>query len=201
MKSDRTIACIALTLGIVELLLALVSWLLGATTDSNTIRSMLSSEGIRWMFGHFAEMLSSRYLVWLVLLSIASGPLWDCGIFRVFHLKRSLLYRERTALFLVGGLLLIIIASMLLLTAVPHAVLLSVTGDLYPSPFSESIVPVASFSIALLSVVYGGITSVFSSLTDVYHSLVRGVSRCAPLFLFYILIFQLIYSVRFIFSV
>ena len=90
---------------------------------------------------------------------------------------------------------------MLLLTAVPHAVLLSVTGDLYPSPFSESIVPVTSFSIALLSVVYGGITSVFSSLTDVYHSLVRGVSRCAPLFLFYILIFQLIYSVRFIFSV
>ena len=89
MKSDRTIACIALTLGIVELLLALVSWLLGATTDSNTIRSMLSSEGIRWMFGHFAEMLSSRYLVWLVLLSIASGPLWDCGIFRVFHLKRT----------------------------------------------------------------------------------------------------------------
>lgn len=199
-NSNQWWARLALGLGVAEVLLALCSWVLGATTDSSSLHSMLSSEGIRWMFGHFAEMLSSRYLVWLLLLAIASGPLMDCGILRIFHFKRRLLYRERTGLVMIGGVLVLIVVCMLLLTAVPHAVLLSVTGDLYPSPFSDSIVPVTACSVMMVCVVYGGITSAFQSVTDIYRSLVRGIARCAPLFLFYVLVFQLVGTVRFVFS-
>ena len=167
---------IALSLFLAEIMLILLSWLLSAAMPNSGIRSLLSGEGLRWFMGHFGNILKC------------------CGF------KRSPLnYRERRALLIGGSILAVCILAILLLTFMPHAVLRSATGDLWPSPFSYSIIPVLSFSLCLFSIVYGIIAGTFQSLGDVYHSLLYGIRWASPLLLFYILFIQFYESLMFVF--
>ena len=70
MKSSRL--CAVLLLG--QCVLVIVSWLLQAMRLEG-VRSMLSSEGIRWFIGGFSDIVASRLLAWLLLLLIALGSL------------------------------------------------------------------------------------------------------------------------------
>lgn len=201
MKADallkRLFAGIVSALVVAELLLVLVSWLLSATMTEN-VRSLLSSEGIRWFVGSFVSMLSTPWLVWLVLSAMAGGCLWQSGVFTVFTSARN--YRQRVALRVAITLFIIYIAAVLLLTATPHAVLLSATGCLLPSPFSRAIVPVVAFGVLLLSVAYGWTSGRFTSVADVIGSLSFGIGRAAPLFILYVFVVQFVESLRFVFQ-
>ena len=53
-----------------ETLLFILSWLLSATRMEG-VRSLLSSEGIRWFFGSWQTIVASPQLVWLLLCLIA----------------------------------------------------------------------------------------------------------------------------------
>lgn len=185
---------IALSLFLAEIMLILLSWLLSAAMPNSGIRSLLSGEGLRWFMGHFGNILATPQLAWLLLAAIAVGCLKCCGF------KRSPLnYRERRALLIGGSILAVCILAILLLAFMPHAVLRSATGDLWPSPFSYSIIPVLSFSLCLFSIVYGIIAGTFQSLNDVYHSLLYGIRWSSPLLLFYILFIQFYESLMFVF--
>ena len=58
-----------LSLGILQLLLVILSWLLSAMRVEG-VRSLLSGEGIRWFIGGFTGMLLQPLLAWLLLLLI-----------------------------------------------------------------------------------------------------------------------------------
>lgn len=183
-----------LVLAVAELLLVLASWLLSATMTED-VRSLLSSEGIRWFFGSFVAVLASPWLVYLLLLSMAGGCLWRSGM-----LQLSLSgYRNRMAFRTTLILLLLYVAAVAALTAVPHALLLSATGQLFPSPFSRSLVPILSFGLLLLSAVYGWTSGRFSSFTDVVDSLSFGIGKAAPLFLLYVLLLQFYASLTYVY--
>lgn len=189
----RYVPHIALTLFVLQLLLMLVSWLLSAAFPGSGIRSLLSSEGLRWMMGHFADFLATPVLVWLLLCSMAWGCLARSGL-----LLRPTSYRERRALMMSSLLLVLIVGVMLLLTVVPHAVLLSAVGGLWPSPFSASLVPVVAFSVTLVSAFYGIVAGRFENVTALYEALLHGVRQWAPLLIFYILLMQFCESLRFV---
>ena len=186
---------IALGLFAAQLLLMLVSWLLSAAFPASGYHSLLSSEGLRWFLGHFVDSLSTPLLVWLVLLSLAYGVLRHSGL---LHYGRS--FRERRALLMTLLLLVVIVAVIVLLSAVPHAVLLSATGRLFPSPFSQSLVPVVAFSVTLLSAFYGMVSGNLETLPRVYDALLDGIHRAAPLLLFYILLMQIYESLCYVFQ-
>lgn len=191
----RLYSYLVVGLVVAELLLVLLSWLLSATMTEG-VRSMLSGEGVRWFFGSFVSILASPWLVWMLLLSISLGSLWHCGILSSF---RSRSYRQRVALrtaFVVVTLILIVVVA---LTAVPHAVLLSATGHLFPSAFSRALVPIISFCICIVSVVYGLMSGRFEKMSDAINSLSYGISQCAPLFVLYVVATQFIASLRFVF--
>ncbi len=191
---DRFLARMALTLVGVQLLLMLVSWLWSAAIPESGVRSLLSGEGMRWFFGRFTHILATPQLVWLLVCAMAYGTLIRSGL-----LRRRNSYREQRALMMAGILLLLIIVVMVLLVALPHAVLISAVGGLWPSPFSESIVPVVAFSILLISAVYGMVAGRYEGITEVYNAVLEGIRRCAPLFLFYVLVTQIYESLRFVF--
>ncbi len=190
---------IALALFVVEVLLIIGSWLMSAALPNSSVRSMLSGEGIRWFLGHFGNILATPQLSWLLLASIAAGSLKSCGFLALISNHSFLSYRERRAVFISGGVFLFCILAIVLLTFMPHAVLRSATGLLFPSPFSYSLIPVLSFSISLFSIVYGLIAGTFQTLRDVYDSLLYGIRWAAPFFLFYILFIQIYESLMFIF--
>lgn len=195
----RLLAYLIFALGMAEVVLVLASWLLSATMAGN-VRSLLSSEGVRWFFGSFSSMLASPWLVWLLLLAVAGGCLWQSGILQIRLPLSALHYRQRVALRTALILMVIYIAAILALTLVPHAVLLSATGRLFPSPFSRAIVPIVSFGIMLMSVAYGWASGTFRSLTSVVSSMSVGIATAAPLFILYIVFVQFYESLWFVFS-
>lgn len=192
---------IALSLFAAQLLLMLISWLYSAAVPVSNVHSLLSSEGLRWMLGHFAETMASPLLVWLLLLSMAYGCLVKSGlpISVKSYTSENRGYRERRALNITYLLSVVCVAIILSLSIVPHAIMLSATGKLWPSPFSASLVPIIAFCLILLSSVYGMVSGKFDTIRDVYDSLLYGLRCAAPWLLFYILIGQLVSSLHFVF--
>ena len=164
----RFLPHIAITLFLTQLLLMLVSWLLSAAFPESGIRSLLSSEGLRWFFGHFSHQLATPVLLCLLLVIMAYGVFRRCGA-----LSYKATFRERRAL------------TMTLLAM----------GTLWPSPFSRALLPMLCFIIISLSAFYGIMAGHFNNLTDVYEALLDGIRQGAAFILFYLLITQLYLSV------
>ena len=53
------IAHLVLWLGVFQIILILVSWLITAAMPELFVRSLLSSEGIRWFFGQFTSNIGT----------------------------------------------------------------------------------------------------------------------------------------------
>lgn len=189
----KPITILAALLIILELVLVLLSWVLSSTT-TEPVHSLLSSEGIRWFLGHAYEMILSPLLVWLLFFAIAFGIYRESG-FRWWSDNR----RERTGRNVAIAVLLLYVFVVLLLVAVPHAILLSSTGNIYPSPFSMAFVPMLSLAILICGVTYGLVTRSFNGFTAIIEAALHGLSTAAPLFLLYILFIQFYESLRYVF--
>ena len=208
MKKDcrhvrKLMAKIVATLFFAELLLILASWVVTAANLEINMRSLLSEEGVRWLFGHFTTNLLTPVLAWLLLLSIAYGALRCSGIFVPLRAIRKISqapYRQRFALQMVVLEILVVVIVLVLLTLMPHAPLLSVTGNLFPSSFSRSIVPVLAFCMTLFGLTYGAFSGSFTSLKDMFRALYAGVISAAPLFVVYVFAAELYFSILFVFG-
>ena len=198
MRIKKTIGYLAVMLLLALVVLVLVSWLLSAT-QGDGVRSLLSSEGIRFFFGGFTDMLRKPLLVWLLLLSMAWGCLRESGLLQFFS-EPLQHHRRRQTLILLSVVSTLYIGIMMLLTVTPQAVLLSAIGQLWPSPFSHALVPVIAFGVVMLSVVYGLMARRFLSMADVCQSLTHGIVLAAPLFLLYILVMQFVGALCFVFG-
>lgn len=199
-KTSSQLGVVLFILLIAELALILLSWILSAAGVEG-VRSLLSGEGVRWFVGDFARMVASPLLTWLLLLMIAVGIFLRSGLSSLWHERRPRIisYRDRTAFRVSLVLLVAYIAAILLLTVVPHAVLLSASGSLFPSPFSRSLIPFVAFGITLVSIAFGLISGRMQSLSDILAALTYGIQRFAPLLILYIFCIQLYQSLRFVF--
>ncbi|MBQ6379015.1 MAG: AbgT family transporter [Prevotella sp.] len=196
--NKKILGTVCLILLFAEVLLVIVSWLLSATMMEG-VRSLLSSEGIRWLFGSFTSIMASPLLVWLILLLSALGCLQKSGVMMLFGRQPSCSYREKTALRVAMIFLVIYLVIVALLTLPPHAILLSATGELFPSAFSRSLVPIATFGISLFSVAYGMMAGVLKSLSCILEALSSGISKGAPLIIILMVLILLRESLRFVF--
>lgn len=194
MKSSRL--CTVLLVG--QCVLVIVSWLLQAMRLEG-VRSMLSSEGIRWFIGGFSDIVASRLLVWLILLLIALGSLQQSGVVTFFTTKGERSFRDRLALRVAFGFLAIYAIVICMLTLIPHAILLSVKGSLFPSSFSRSIVPIVCFALTLFSVVYATMSGNKKTGEDILGILSYGIRQGASLIIIYIMAIQFYASLRFVF--
>ncbi len=185
----RFLPHIALTLFGAQLLTMLVSWLLSAAFPVSGIRSLLSSEGLRWFFGRFSHMLATPILLSLLLLMLAYGVFRRSGM-----LNYQSTYREKRARAMTLVLSVVALVMLLSLAVIPHAVMLSVTGSLWPSPFSHALLPLLTFCAIILSAFYGIIAGYYNTVSDIYEALLHGIRQGAPFLLFYLLIAQLYLS-------
>lgn len=194
----RASGIIALFLLVAELLLVILSWLLSATRMEG-VRSLLSSEGIRWFFGSFTDMVASPLLVWLLLGLCAWGAVRNSGILNTLH-SSLFTYRDKVALRVSLVFLVIYVVMIALLTLMPHAILLSATGSLFPSAFSRSLVPIIAFGICLVSVTFGLLSGRLRGLDDILSTLSSGIAQGANIIIIYLLFIQFYESLRFVFG-
>ena len=198
----RLAAVVAAILVAAQVLLVIVSWMISTVMPALGVRSLLSAEGIRWFFGHFVDNIASPLMLWIVLLCIAFGSLKASGLQSAMAMigkGNRLTSRCKYALWMALVTFLCIVAVVIVLTCLPHAILLSTMGNLFPSSFSVSIVPIVAFAILLPSVVYGSISGVLPTLTTLFRAVAEGLPCLCPLLLLYILAAQLWFSLRFVF--
>ena len=196
MKS-KICAYAMLLLALAQIVLVLLSWLITAAMPEAFPRSMLSLEGIRWFFGSFTENMESPWLVGLLLICIAWGTLQTSGL---LHFDRTI-YRHRNALRLVLIELVLFVAVILLLTVVPHAILLNVMGGIEASSFSRSILPYICFAIIVMSLSFGAVSNRLQGIEAMGESLSEGIRMAAPYFVIYILANQLYSSIEYLFRI
>jgi p-aminobenzoyl-glutamate transporter AbgT len=203
-KYRQILAWTAFALAMAQTVLVLLSWIFSATIGGLRIHSLIGSEGIRWFFGHFTDNLAQPLLVWIILLMIAVGCISESGFIgavrRLFTSRQSVTYRERLGIQFSILIILIIAIVVVLLTLIPHAILLSLTGNLFPSSFSASIIPIAAFTMVSVGIMFGLLSGNFSSIVDVVNSLTAGTSSTVPFFLFYILGVELYFMILFVFG-
>ena len=198
-KYHLRLGSLCLVTVIAETLLVILSWLLSAMRVEG-VRSLLSSEGIRWFFSSFNDLIASPVLVWLLVLMCALGCLQKSRVTTIFGGKKSINFRDRLALYVALAFLLIYVVIILLLTLMPHAILLSATGHLFPSAFSRSLVPITAFGICIFSVAFGLMAGVMRNLSDILQALSFGIAKGAPLLVFYLFVVQLVGCLRFVFG-
>ena len=189
----RTLSIVVVTLVIAWCLLVLLSWLLSAMMVEG-VRSMLSSEGIRWFLGHAVYGLCHPLLVWLLMVAMTWGCVTKSRLLTGGDLRRKA--GLRVALLL----LVVCVAVVVMLTALPQAVLLSATGTLWNSPFSNALMPMLCFTVMLCCTGYGLVVRPFTSVGDIIGSLVEGVAKAAPLILVYMIAMLFYGSFCYIFS-
>lgn len=190
----KVLAYLALSLGIAEVVVILVSWLLTAAMPESFTHSLTSPEDIRWFMGHFVDHLTSVWLVWLVLISITIGVVKQSRVLHFDHTQ----YRQRTALRLMLIELCISAGIMLALTLLPHAILLNAVGTLFPGPFTHSLIPYICFSVMVMSMSYGIMSESIKGISQVYDAMNQGIRLLSPCFLFYILVMQLYTSILYV---
>ena len=198
-KYHQRLGWLCLVTVIAETLLVILSWLLSAMRVEG-VRSLLSSEGIRWFFSSFNDLIASPVLVWLLVLMCALGCLQKSRVTTIFGGKKSINFRDRLALYVASAFLLIYVVIILLLTLMPHAILLSAMGHLFPSAFSRSLVPITAFGICIFSVAFGLMAGVMRNLSDILQALSFGITKGAPLLVFYLFAVQLVGCLRFVFG-
>jgi len=198
-RTGKYIARFALMLGVFQLIAVLGSWIFKAVNPELPLRSLLSAEGIRWMVGSIGDNRAGRGLVWLLLGSMAFGSVKFCGILDVPRKWKAMSFWDHFGLMVALAELLVIVVLTLLLTVLPHAVLLGVTGNLYPSSFSKSLFFIICLSVCFISVSFGVVSSRLRSLEEVCDCLVAGIAYTLPLWLIYVLAIELYASLQFIF--
>ena len=198
-KYHQRLGWLCLLVVIAETLLVILSWLLSAMRVEG-VRSLLSSEGIRWFFSSFNDLIASPVLVGLLLILCALGCLQKSRVTIVFSASKAINFRDRLAFYVAFAFLLIYVIIIILLTLMPHAILLSATGHLFPSAFSRSLVPIIAFGICIFSVAFGMMAGVMRNLSDILQALSFGIAKGAPLIVFYLFAVQLVGCLRFVFG-
>ena len=180
-KGCAVLSIIALTCLVV---LMLASWIITSANPDLPMRSLLSSEGIRWLFGLSASHLANPVGVWLLLLSFTFGAVRESGVKELFRRDKQLTYRQRFAL---------------RLTLVEA--LLGVTGTLLTGSFIHGAIPLLLLSITVMSLTYGMVSGTIASLSKAFDAMATGVRAFAPAFVLYVFATELIASACFVFSV
>ena len=196
-----------------QLALILLSWLITAAFPELPIRSLLSSEGVRWFFGSFTANQLTPLLAWFITAAMAVGACVRSRLWAAFCTKMSgllhrrdstdgrqgLHYRERIGLRLALAEFMVYVVIMLLLTVVPHAILLSVTGELFPSAFSSSLIPSLSFVLIVMSLSYGVASGTVDSVARMHRVLVGGLEAGVRIVPAYVIGVQLYMSLLYVF--
>lgn len=213
MRMKSKLGWTVLVLVTAQLALILLSWLITAAFPELPIRSLLSSEGVRWFFGSFTANQLTPLLAWFITAAMAVGACVRSRLWAAFCTKMSgllhrrdstdgrqgLHYRERIGLRLALAEFMVYVVIMLLLTVVPHAILLSVTGELFPSAFSSSLIPSLSFVLIVMSLSYGVASGTVDSVARMHRVLVGGLEAGARIVPAYIIGVQLYMSLLYVF--
>lgn len=158
------------------------------------VNNILSSEGLRWAFLNAISNVLKEPLIYLLGLLITWGAYKRSGLNVALSRlltgrwkSRPLPFRQRRALWFALLFTLLFVGLMAVLVLIPQGVLVSVTGRIFPSPFSRGMVPACMVAVVLISVTYGVIGNTLRTFHEVVQSVYCGLGEYAGWILVYLL--------------
>lgn len=194
----RTCAIFAFILIVLQTILIFGSWIVSAAIPDSQIRPLIGAGGLRWFFSSFTEDMASPILVYIILITLTVNVFINSGMCELLSLKRKMNMQKKFALNVVLVELCTFIVLIVLLTAIPHAVLLSVTGELFPSSFSKGLIPMLCFIVTILSTSYGLVSGSLRGVYDIWNSITTGINFLPAVCFVYILLFQFVSSLSYV---
>ena len=194
----RACAIFAFILIVLQTILIFGSWIVSAAIPDSQIRPLIGAGGLRWFFSSFTEDMASPILVYIILITLTVNVFINSGMCELFSLKRKMNMQKKLALNAVLVELCTFIVLIVLLTAMPHAVLLSVTGELFPSSFSKGLIPMLCFIVTILSISYGLVSGCIKGVYDIWDSMTTGVNFLPAVCFVYILLLQFVSSLSYV---
>ena len=204
---------IVLVLLIAQLALILLSWLLTAAFPELPMRSMLSSEGIRWFFGSFVSN-QLHHCLSLYMAVMAAGA---CIRSRLYTALRAMLsnvrsspnkfhkqslqihYREKAGLRVALVEFIAYVIIMILLTAVPHAISPECDRTAIPQFLLLEFHPLIITDHHHHVTTYGVASGTIDSVAKMHKILVGGLEVGSRLVPTYLIGIQLYMSIRYVF--
>lgn len=181
MKSKRFSSTLSVVFFLLTLALALFSWI-GSIYGLGEVQSLLSAEGIRWVLGHVVEnYVQSPILGIVLILFMGLGIVLRSGLYdavKRFARRNKLLSRkERRALTLAVGVLLLYWAILVMSMFLPWNLYWNITGGWLHSPFSKGLVYLLSIGMGLAGMVYGYVSDAFRRLSDVVEGMASLIAE------------------------
>ena len=175
MKNSRFSSTLSIVFFLLTLALALFSWI-GSIYGLGEVQSLLSAEGIRWVLGHVVEnYVQSPVLGIVLILFMGVGVVLRSGLYdavKRFAGRNKLLSRkERRALTLAVGVLLLYFAMLVMSMFLPWNLYWNITGGWLHSPFSKGLVYLLSIGMGLGGMVYGYVSDTFRRISDVVEGM------------------------------
>lgn len=201
MKTEHALHRLSVAVIAIQGLLVLVSWVVTAAWPELPLRSLLSAEGIRWTFSSATDNLSRPCLTWMILIGMSASLSYRSGLWTGLRDIRHIDYRCRTAMAVCIGEFVLGTLILLWLTLSPHALLLGVTGHLYPSSFGHSLIPTLTLFLTVISATYGLMSKSIPSAGRVLKAMSQGIGATGPFVILYMLIAELTCSVAYVFMI
>ena len=175
MKSNRFSSTLSIVFFLLTLALALFSWI-GSIYGLGEVQSLLSAEGIRWVLGHVVEnYVQSPVLGIVLILFMGMGIVLRSGLYdavkRFVGRNKLLSRKERRALTLAVGVLLLYFAMLVVSMFLPWNLYWNITGGWLHSPFSKGLVYLLSIGMGLGGMVYGYVSDTFRRFSDVVEGM------------------------------
>lgn len=201
MKSNRFSSTLSIVFFLLTLALALFSWI-GSIYGLGEVQSLLSAEGIRWVLGHVVEnYVQSPVLGIVLILFMGMGIVLRSGLYdavKRFAGRNKLLSRkERRALTLAVGVLLLYFAMLVMSMFLPWNLYWNITGGWLHSPFSKGLVYLLSIGIGLGGMVYGYVSDTFRHLSDVVEGMSSLIAERSFIFVSLFFIIQFFSSLEY----
>lgn len=201
----RFCAIFSIVLMGLQLLLILASWIVSAVFPSSPIHALIGSGGLRWFIGSFANNLASPLFVYVILCSITYSSLVKSDLIScvasAMAKRQSFSMQQKFAFRIMLIEFVLFVAGVIFISAMPHAILLSVTGALFPSSFSSGLVPMICFELFVLSMIYGIVGGEVNTLEKFWNCIVSGANFLPAVCFLYILIVQLFYSTCYVLGI
>lgn len=203
MKGNRVAAYLCLTAVAIEMVFITIAWITSAIDPFGPVSNPFSSESLRWMFRHSLSLVTSKWLIGLLLVAMTYGSITCSGMGATLRLLliskdkySTLQFRERMAMRSLYFMTLLFVTLLSVIPFLPGSLLLNSTGNLFPSPFSEALFPLTCLWMISSSVVFGFIRGTYNNLVQVIDSLSRGISRFAPIIVLAIVSLHCIYVIK-----
>ena len=162
----RLCAILSITLLVLQVLIVPASWIISAVAPSSGVHSLISEGGIRWLVGQYSDNVSTSVLVYIIIAFISYNMFVNSGLLSAIISKAKLSMQQKFALRVMAVVLILFITALAYLTITPHAVLLSVTGNLFPSSFSDGLIPLLCFEVFILSLIYGHMENISFEISN-----------------------------------